>query len=72
MQGEQARFHRIEIADFRGFRRSQRLELDASAIVVVGPNGTGKTSFFDALQWLLLGDLPRFAARRVVEAKIMW
>lgn len=63
MRAEQIRFHSIEIEDFRGFRRPHRIELDASAIVVIGPNGTGKSSFFDAIQWLLLGELPRLADR---------
>ena len=67
MNGDRARFQKIEIEGFRGFRDRQQISLDASAIVAVGSNGTGKTSFFDAFQWLLLGDLPRlkkFAARR--------
>ena len=67
MDGDRARFQKIEIEGFRGFRDLQQISLDASAIVAVGSNGTGKTSFFDAFQWLLLGDLPRlkdFAARR--------
>lgn len=49
----------VEIAAFRGFRDPVRIPLNASAVIVSGPNGTGKTSFFDALQWLLVGQLPR-------------
>src|SRR5256714_12689724 len=52
-------FDWIEIEGFRGFARRDRLELDASVVIISGPNGTGKTSFFDALQWLLLGSLQR-------------
>ncbi len=55
---------------FRGFRDRQEFNLAASAIVVAGPNGTGKTSFFDALQWCLLGSIERLEglrARRSVE-----
>ena len=51
----------VEIENFRGFRARQRFDLDASAIVVAGSNGHGKTSFFDALQWVLLGTVPRLA-----------
>ena len=47
---------------FRGFRDRQRFDLNASAIVLAGPNGHGKTSFFDALQWVLLGAVPRLDA----------
>ncbi len=42
----------------------------ASAVVLAGPNGTGKTSFFDAIQWSLLGAIERlenFRAKRTVE-----
>lgn len=52
-------FRWVEIERFRGFSDRQRLLLDASAIVLTGPNGTGKTSFFDAIQWLLLGTIGR-------------
>jgi DNA repair exonuclease SbcCD ATPase subunit len=58
-------FKWVEIAGFRGFNQRQRIVLDASAVIVIGPNGTGKTSFFDALQWLLLGTLQRLERWRV-------
>jgi chromosome segregation ATPase len=45
---------RMTVEAFRGFRDWQEFDLAASAVVVAGPNGTGKTSFFDALQWCLL------------------
>jgi DNA repair exonuclease SbcCD ATPase subunit len=56
-------FERIEIEGFRGFGIPQSIDLNATATVVVGTNGTGKTSFFDAIQWLLIGDIPRLKAR---------
>jgi recombinational DNA repair ATPase RecF len=58
-------FRWVDIEGFRGFNRRQRINLDASAVIVVGPNGTGKTSFFDAIQWLLLGSLERLEKWRV-------
>jgi DNA repair exonuclease SbcCD ATPase subunit len=70
MKSEPATFLWIEIEGFRGFRDAQRLELDASVVILTGPNGTGKTSVFDALQWLLLGSLERlepFRARKNTE-----
>lgn len=36
-------------------------DLSAPVIVVWGPNGTGKTTFFDAMLWLLQGELPRLS-----------
>src|SRR5437868_11851149 len=58
-------FEWVEIEGFRGFAKSQRLDLDASVVILAGPNGTGKTSFFDAIQWLVLGTLGRLEEWRV-------
>jgi DNA repair exonuclease SbcCD ATPase subunit len=58
---------RLEIEGFRGFRDQAVFEFSGSAVVLAGPNGTGKTSFFDAVQWLFTGDLDRllpYRARR--------
>jgi DNA repair exonuclease SbcCD ATPase subunit len=59
MTSEPVTFLWAELEAFRGFRDRSRVDLDASAVILAGPNGTGKTSFFDALQWLLLGSLER-------------
>lgn len=61
MGSEPTTIQRVSIENFRGFRRLQTIDLGASAIVVSGTNGKGKTSFFDALQWLLLGSVSRLA-----------
>jgi DNA repair exonuclease SbcCD ATPase subunit len=58
-------FEWLEIERFRGFAEPQRIDLDASVIVLWGPNGTGKTSFFDAVQWLLVGSIDRLESWRV-------
>src|SRR3954466_8755749 len=59
MTSEPITFQWAELEAFRGFRDRQRINLDASVVILAGSNGTGKTSFFDALQWLLLGSLER-------------
>jgi DNA repair exonuclease SbcCD ATPase subunit len=55
---------RVAIEAFRGFRDRQEFDIDASAVIVAGPNGTGKTSFFDALQWALVGRIERLESVR--------
>ncbi len=56
---DRGRLTGLTINGFRGFNRSTHLNFDASAVLLHGPNGSGKTSVFDALQWLMLGDIPR-------------
>jgi chromosome segregation protein len=58
-------FEWIEIEGFRGFAERQQFDLAASVVILGGPNGTGKTSFFDAVQWLLIGTLERLEPWRV-------
>lgn len=53
------RLSELEISGFRGFARRERFDLDASAVIVVGANGQGKTSFFDAVLWAITGKVPR-------------
>lgn len=55
----------LSIEGFRGFREALTLDLDASAVLLCGPNGTGKTSVFDALEWLLVGDVIRLRNYRL-------
>ncbi len=54
----------IAIEAFRGFRDRQEFDIAASAVIIAGPNGTGKTSFFDALQWALSGRIERLESVR--------
>jgi len=53
------RLHSLELAGFRGFATEQAFDLDADAVVVVGANGNGKTSLFDAVLWAISGRIPR-------------
>jgi hypothetical protein len=43
----------------RGFAERREFDLDASAVVVIGANGNGKTSLFDGILWALAGKVPR-------------
>lgn len=64
------RLQALTISNFRGFNRPVRLNFDASAVLFHGPNGSGKTSVFDALQWLLTDDLPRLGEYRLRKADL--
>lgn len=49
----------MSVSGFRAFSQTVHFQLDADVILVDGPNGTGKTSFFDAILWGLTGQLSR-------------
>lgn len=50
---------RVVVSGFRGFAGAEVFDLNASAIIVVGVNGQGKTSLFDSILWALTGRVPR-------------
>lgn len=53
------RFERLEVENFASYYGEHSLDLDCSpdkpVIVILGRNGYGKTSLFDALNWSLYG-----------------
>jgi DNA repair exonuclease SbcCD ATPase subunit len=59
---DRPRLAALTIENFRGVRDPMSFDLNASAVLLWGPNGTGKTTLFDALLWLCRGDIPRLHA----------
>lgn len=59
----QIRLKTLEIANFRAYRGKHSFDLDADLIVLYGQNGLGKTSFFDAIDFLCTGGISRFEDR---------
>jgi DNA sulfur modification protein DndD len=55
----------IEIENFRGFSSKEIFDLNKPKILVYGPNGSGKTSFCEALEFSLLGYLSEADAKRI-------
>lgn len=53
------RLQALKISGFRGFADEQSFDLSADVILVHGPNGSGKTSLFDAILWALTGNVDR-------------
>lgn len=57
--GPNKRMKSLQIKNFRAYK-NQRFDLDADLIILYGPNGLGKTSFFDALDFACTGRIGRF------------
>jgi DNA repair exonuclease SbcCD ATPase subunit len=60
------RLTRLDVESFRGYNRPQSFDCLADAVILHGPNGSGKTSFFDAISWALFGDIRRLRGSRDV------
>jgi len=55
------RIYALEIESFRGFRQKCRFNFEQTQLLILyGPNGHGKTSFFDAIEWVLTGEICRY------------
>ena len=57
------RVKRICIQNFRGIGKKLDLDTDADIVVIYGPNGTGKTSIIDAIEWTITGEVERLWGR---------
>jgi exonuclease SbcC len=51
----------LAIQNFRAYRTEREFELGAAVTVLYGPNGFGKTSFFDALDFAATGGIGRLS-----------
>lgn len=55
------RIRSLTIEAFRGFQEKRLFNFpDTNIIILHGPNGYGKTSFFDAIEWGLTGSIYRY------------
>ncbi len=59
------RVARLELTNFKGLQDEHILEFDADLVLLVGPNGRGKTSIVEALEVALTGEV----GQRVGDAK---
>lgn len=62
---------RLVVGPFRGFREQETFDLDKTIVLVYGPNGTGKSSFCEALEFTLLGSVDEAAAKRIPEGEYL-
>jgi len=51
------RLHQLEVGPFRGFMRQETFDLSHDITLVYGANGTGKSSFCEALEVAMLGSI---------------
>jgi len=64
---ENTRVTDISIEAFRAYRKRQEFDLDADLVVLYGPNGLGKTSFFDAIDYVCTGRMGRFCSHHNIK-----
>ena len=59
------RLRSMTIGPFRGFRTPEPFDLQKRVILFYGPNGSGKTSFCEALEFGLLGSVEEAETKRI-------
>jgi len=55
----------LSVEGFRVYKEVQTFNLDASVVVLYGPNGLGKTSLFDAIDYACTGRIGRLCNRQL-------
>ena len=59
------RLEKLTVGPFRGFRWEEQFDLKKSVVLFYGPNGSGKTSLCEAIEYALLGDVEEASAKRI-------
>jgi hypothetical protein len=59
------RLRHLTLGPFRGFRTPEPFDLQKRVILFYGPNGSGKTSFCEGLEYTLLGAIEEADAKRI-------
>lgn len=54
----------LTVSAFRGLPGEASLDLTAPLTLIYAPNGTGKTTFCDGIEWLLTGQVERIATMK--------
>lgn len=58
------RLESLTVSGFRGFGSAYEFDLSADVLLIHGPNGSGKTSLFDAVLWAVTGLVERLGPDR--------
>jgi recombinational DNA repair ATPase RecF len=59
------RLRHLTLGPFRGFRTPEPFDLQKRVILFYGPNGSGKTSFCEGLEYALLGTVEEADTKRI-------
>lgn len=59
------RLHELKVGPFRGFMKEESFDLSQNITLVYGANGTGKSSFCEALEAAMLGSINEARAKRL-------
>ena len=59
----------MSVGPFRGFARQEVFDLSSRLVLIYGPNGTGKSSFCEALEYGLLGNVSDADSKRFRDQK---
>lgn len=66
----------LELCGFRGYRKRLRLDFAEDFTIIDGRNGVGKSTIFDAIEFLLTGEISRYrdikADRETVADYVWW
>lgn len=57
----------LRVGPFRGFSKPENFDLASPLVLIYGPNGTGKSSFCEALEYGLLGSVAEAESKRFRE-----
>ncbi|MCW0329855.1 AAA family ATPase [Pantoea ananatis] len=60
-----SRLRHLTLGPFRGFRAPEPFDLTKKIILFYGPNGSGKTSLCEGLEYALLGDVEEAGSKRI-------
>lgn len=59
------RLNELHVGPFRGFMRQEKFDLSHDITLLYGANGTGKSSFCEALETAMLGSISEAQAKRI-------
>jgi recombinational DNA repair ATPase RecF len=65
------RLSHLSLGPFRGFRNMEVFDLTSRIVLFYGPNGSGKTSLCEALEFALLGAVDEGAQKRIDAAQYL-